>query len=46
MLHNIDEKNKGYTYISWWFNIFHNGLDTFGERLTLDNVVAKNEGTH
>ena len=45
MLHNIDEKHKEYTYASWRFNIFRNGLDNFGDRLTIEDVVADDETT-
>jgi hypothetical protein len=45
MLCNIEEENEGYTYMFWWFNVCCPILETFGERLTLDNVVAKDEAT-
>ena len=45
MLCNIDEEHGRYTYASRWFNVFYNGLDNFGLRLTLDNVVAEEEVT-
>jgi hypothetical protein len=45
VLCNIDEENKGYTYMSWWFNVCCTRLKTFEERLTLDDVVAEDEAT-
>jgi hypothetical protein len=45
VLCNIDEEHGRYTYASRWFNVFYNGLDNFGLRLTLDNVVAEEEVT-
>ena len=45
VLCNIDKENKGYTYASQWFNIFCTRLETFGERLILDDVVVEDEAT-
>jgi len=45
VLCNIDEENKGYTYMFWWFNVCCIRLETFKERLTLDDVVAEDEAT-
>jgi len=45
MLRNIDEENKGYTFASWWFNIYRNELDTFEEILTLDDTMTGNGAT-
>ena len=45
MLHNIDEKHKEYIYASWRFNIFCNGFDNFGDRLTIEDAVADDETT-
>jgi hypothetical protein len=45
VLYNIDKENKEYTYVSRWFNICHNGFDTFKERLTLENIVKENRAT-
>jgi hypothetical protein len=45
VLYNIDEENKGYTYMSQWFNVCCTRLETFKERLTLDDVVAEDEAT-
>lgn len=42
---NIDEENKGYTYTSEWFKVYHNGFDTFGENLTLNDAMTKDEAT-
>jgi hypothetical protein len=45
MLCNIDKENKGYTYMSWWFNVCCIRLETLEERLTLDDVVVEDEAT-
>ena len=45
VLCNIDKENEGYTYMSPWFNVCCTRLETFGERLTLDDVMEKNEFT-
>ena len=29
VLCNIDEENKSYTYMSWWFNVCRTGLEIF-----------------
>ena len=36
----IKKQNKGHTFISLWFNVFHNGLDTFEKKLIFDDVVT------
>jgi len=45
VLCNIDEENKGYTYMSRRFNACCARLETFKERLTLDDVVTEDEAT-
>jgi len=45
VLCNIDEENKEYTYMSRWFNVCCIRLETFEERLTLDDVVTENDVT-
>ena len=45
MLCNIDEENEGYTYASQWFNVYRNGLETFGENLTFDDAMIEDEAT-
>ena len=45
VLCNIDEENKGYTYMFRWFNVCCIRFETFEERLTLDDVVAEDEAT-
>jgi hypothetical protein len=45
ILCNIDEEHKGYTYTSWWFNVYRNALENFEEMLTLDDVVVEDEVT-
>jgi hypothetical protein len=44
VLHNINEKNKWYIYMSRWFNFCCTGL-TFGERLTIDDAMTEDETT-
>jgi hypothetical protein len=45
VLYNIDKENEGYNYVSWWFDVCRIGFKTFGERLTLDDVVVQDEAT-
>ena len=45
VLCNIDEENIGYTEMSRWFNVCCIRLETFEERLTLDDVVAEDDAT-
>jgi len=40
---NIDEKSKVHIIASQWLNVYRTRLDAFEERLTLDDVVEKNE---
>jgi hypothetical protein len=43
MLRNLDEENKAYIYVSYWFIVYCTTLMNFGETLTLDDVVANDE---
>jgi hypothetical protein len=36
-------KKKEVTHVSWWFNVCHTGLETFEDKLILDNVMAEDE---
>ena len=45
MLCSIDKENERYIYMSLWFTICCTRLETFGERLTLDDVMAEYEVT-
>jgi len=42
---NVDEKSKVHIIASQWLNVYRTRLDAFEERLTLDDVVEKNEAT-
>jgi hypothetical protein len=44
-LRNTDEEIKVHTVVSRWFNVCCTGLDNFGEKLTLDDVVAEDKAT-
>jgi len=39
-----DEESKVYIVESRWLNVCHTRLETFGERLTLDDAVTTQEG--
>ena len=41
-----DEESKVYIVESRWLNVCHTRLETFGERLTLDDVVVEDVTTH
>lgn len=43
MLCNIDEENESYIYESQWLNVCRTRLETFENRLTLDDVIAEDE---
>lgn len=45
-LRNTNKESEVYTVTSRWLNVCCTGLDTFRERLSLDDVVAKDEATH
>ena len=40
-----DERSYLYTYASEWFKVYRNRFDTFGENLTLDDAMTKDEAT-
>jgi len=42
-LYNTDKETKVYTIGSRWLNVCRTGHQTFGERLTFDDVVAGDE---
>jgi hypothetical protein len=43
-LYNTDEK-KIHIIVSQWLNVYRTGLEIFGERLTRDDAVARDEAT-
>jgi hypothetical protein len=43
VLRNIEEEHEGHIYAFWWFSVYHNMLDNFGEILALNDVVVNNE---
>jgi hypothetical protein len=45
VLHNLDEENERHIYVSLWFIVCHNTLTNFGETLTLDDIVVREEAT-
>jgi hypothetical protein len=44
-LRSIYEKNKVYIVASKWLNVCFIGLETFGEKLILDDIMADDETT-
>lgn len=45
MLRNIEKKNEWYIYALWQFNVWCVGLETFGKRLTIDDIVIEDKVT-
>ena len=44
-LYNIDEESEVHTVSSRWLNVSRTGLETCGERLTLDDIMTEDEAT-
>jgi hypothetical protein len=42
---STDKESKVHTVASKWLNVCCNGLETFEERLTLDDVMVEDEAT-
>ena len=42
----LSEESKVHTVVSQWLNVCRTALETFGEKLTLNDVVTKDETTH
>jgi hypothetical protein len=42
-LFNTNKESKVHIVASWWLNVYRTRLNIFGERLTLDDVVVKDE---
>jgi hypothetical protein len=44
-LHSTDKENEVHTIASRWLNVWCTRLETFGERLTLDDAMVEDEAT-
>ena len=42
---SIDEESKVHIVSSRWLNVSRTGLETCGERLTLDDIMTEDEAT-
>jgi hypothetical protein len=43
---NINKESEVHTIMSLWLNVCYTRLDTFGKRLTFDDVMAEDEVIH